>query len=172
MCVSKSFCNITPRCNFRCNLLVAVFFGVTSLRGFASLRECVWFLPTILVRFFSFLQDNFVHVSTRMVVTQASTEVMASLENPFKSTCHPIFSKCLCAWSSYLPSKSCSSSSRELKLMNIVCLSPLSPFPLYSTFFLPCLNGNSKNAEVWASWLSISGLTLILCVGRICGFTS
>lgn len=150
MCVSKSCCNITFRCNFRCNLL-AIFFGITPLHGFASLRECIWFLPTIHVRlFFFFLQGKSVYVSTHVAVRQASMGAMASLEAPFKWICHLMPSKWLCAWSFYLHSRFCSSSSRELKAMNMVCMPPLSPFSFNRIFFLPCLSSLSKSIEAWA----------------------
>lgn len=90
MCVSKSFCNTPLRCNLRYNLLLAIFFWHYSFPQICIFQNYIWFNPTIHVRFFSFLQDNSVHVATRLAVTQASMEMMASLQVPFKSTCHLI----------------------------------------------------------------------------------
>lgn len=163
MCVSKSFCNITFRCNFRCNLW-AIFFGITPLHGFASLRECIWFLPTIHVRLvFFFLQDNSVYVSIHIAVRQASMEAMASLEAPFKWTCDLMPSKWLCAWSFYLHIRFCSSSSRELKAMNMVCMPPLSLlFPSTRFFFFLALVVSQKvwrhgllTVNIWAYFNSL-----------------
>lgn len=52
-------------------------------------------------------------------------QVMVSLEAPFESTCPLLFSKCLWVCSSYLPGKSYSCSSRELKAMNVFYMPPL-----------------------------------------------
>lgn len=66
MFISKS-CNIRIICNFRCNILLGIFFGISLSQGFASLEECIWSFLTMCIRISFFLQGNSVLFSTHML---------------------------------------------------------------------------------------------------------
>lgn len=81
MYVSKS-CYIRIRRNFRCNILLGMFFGISLSQGFASLEECIWFFPTMYIRISFFLQGNSAFFHSH--VGKMSVKVMDTVEAPFK----------------------------------------------------------------------------------------
>lgn len=123
---------------------------------------------TVSESFLLYTSDSFpsyritVHVSMCLAVTQVSMEMTASLQAPFKSTCHFIINKFL----PYMPIKSCSSSSGESDEHGLHTIS-LS-FSLQHEFFITCLSSLEKYRGM-DFWLPVSGLILIifniLCIG-------
>lgn len=143
MCVSKSFCNITPRFYFGCNLLLAILFGITSLHGSVSLRECVWIFPTLHEPFWRLLLKQLVISCLAIVFVLGHLACVANFalldQENWKRW----------AWS----------------MCHLLLLFPLIPVFSFLTLVV------SKNIQRHGLfWLSVSGLTLILCVGSSCRF--
>lgn len=137
-CVSKSFCNITPRFYFHCNLLLAILFGITSLHGFVPLRECAWIFPTLHEPLWKLLLNQLVISCLVNVFVLGHLACIANFalldEENWKWW----------AWS----------------MCHLFLLFPLPPFFSFLALVV------SKNIQRYGLfWLSVSGLTLILCVG-------